>query len=151
MQLDLEITSLVDKNPNHDGNLDTLSANTKLPSLIVTTISQINELKRKRDRLSLTLRERINAANFKDAQISQQISDLVQLRKNIDQAALLQENLLEEKPLPSPKLIASAASPALQVWYGKVYDAYHENVNRRIPENSEVNGQSKRTLSFLSQ
>ncbi len=138
--LDLELKSLQHKDPNYEGYLDNLSASPSLPALIITTISKINELKQRRDRLSLTLRDKINAGNFQDGQISQQIAELGDLRRNIDQAAMLQSHLAEDRPLPPPNLVSAAASPSLQIWYGKVYDAHQANLAKLTPlhTNAEV-------------
>ncbi len=120
--IDLELKRIQNKDGDREGYLDTLGASPSLPELVRSTISSINELKQRRDRLVLALRK--NTSQDPDQfeiQFGRQIADLHEIQANIEQTRRLHDHIVHGHSLATPSSLSSDTPPVLQLWYQHLY------------------------------
>lgn len=144
--IELELNRLQSPHAEESGYLSTLGASRQLPDLVQATISTINELKQRRDRLALALRKGADGdQNSTQRQLADKITDLRQIRNDLEQIAQLQTSLETNQPLPAPDKLAITSSLLLKVWYAKLWEAHerlrHDKSSQAVASYNELRSQ----------
>lgn len=117
VNIELEI-SRIEKSGETDSYLDSIGASKDLPDLVLKTISTINELKQRRDRLIIALSP--SSSDQFAKQFDNQIANLLRLNDELDHIHKLHLSLEREDYPLLLQLLSQSRSPILTLWYEKL-------------------------------
>ncbi|MDP1836128.1 MAG: hypothetical protein Q8K75_09440 [Chlamydiales bacterium] len=118
--IDLELSRL-EKNRDAESYLNTLGASKDLPELVRQTISTINELKQRRDRLVLALSKTSSPApNQFEEQFESQVTNLLAVNNDIDRMNHLYQFAESDDVATLLEELSHNSSPMLKLWYNKL-------------------------------
>jgi tyrosine-protein kinase Etk/Wzc len=118
--IDLELSRL-DKNRDAESYLNTLGASKDLPELVRQTISTINELKQRRDRLVLALSKTPTPeSHCFEEQFETQVTSLLAVNNDIDRMNHLYHFVESDDVATLLEELSHNSSPMLKLWYNKL-------------------------------